>query len=79
MRRINPKLLAGAAALVLAIVAPFASGQTFSGKPVRIVVGFACGGNVDIPTRILASKRGELRGASVIVDNRTIAARCRRD
>jgi tripartite-type tricarboxylate transporter receptor subunit TctC len=63
-------LLVGAAALTLAMAAPLVSGQTFPAKPVRIVVGFPSGGNVDIPTRIVASKLGDLWGTSVIVDNR---------
>jgi tripartite-type tricarboxylate transporter receptor subunit TctC len=66
----NLNLLVGAAAFTLAMAAPLVSGQTFPAKPVRIVVGFASGGNVDIPTRIVASKLGELWGTSVIVDNR---------
>lgn len=67
----NLNLLVGAAALTLAMAAPLVSGQTFPAKPVRIIVGFASGGNVDIPTRIVASKLGELWGTSVIVDNRS--------
>jgi tripartite-type tricarboxylate transporter receptor subunit TctC len=63
-------LLLGAAALTLAMATTLVSGQTFPTKPVRIVVGFPSGGNVDIPTRIIASKLGDLWGTSVIVDNR---------
>ena len=66
----QPNLLLGAAALALAMVAPLVSGQTYPAKPVRLVVGFASGGNVDIPARIVATKLGELWGTSVVVDNR---------
>ena len=59
------------AALALAITTPLALCQTFPAKPVRIIVGFASGGNVDIPARIVASKLSELWGMSVIVDNRS--------
>ena len=58
------------AALALAIAAPHALCQSFPTKPVRVIVGFAPGGNVDIPARIVASKLGELWGTSVVVDNR---------
>ena len=58
------------AALALAVAAPLALGQTYPTKPVRLIVGFPSGGNVDIPARIVASKLGELWGTSVIVDNR---------
>lgn len=67
----NLNLLVVAAALTLAVAAPLMSGQTFPANPVRIVVGFRSGGNVDIPTRIVASKLGELWGMGVIVDNRS--------
>jgi tripartite-type tricarboxylate transporter receptor subunit TctC len=66
----NLNLLAGAAAFTLAMTAPLVSGQTFPAKPVRLVVGFAAGGNVDIPARIVAAKLGELWGTGVVVDNR---------
>jgi tripartite-type tricarboxylate transporter receptor subunit TctC len=65
------KALVAFAAAALAVAASQVSGQTFPAKPVRIVVGFASGGNVDIPTRIIASKLGDLWGMSVIVDNRS--------
>ena len=58
------------AAFALTIAAPLAPCQSFPTKPVRVIVGFAPGGNVDIPARIVASKLGELWGTSVVVDNR---------
>ncbi len=70
---VSPKRLncwVGATALMLAMAAPIVSGQTFPSKPVRIVVGFPSGGNVDIPTRIVASKLSDLWGTTAIVDNR---------
>lgn len=70
MIRKNLNLLVVAAALTLAMAAPLMSGQTFPAKPVPIV-GFRSGGNVDIPTRIVASKLGDLWGTGVFVDNRS--------
>lgn len=57
-------------ALVLAAAASTAFPQAFPSKPVRIIVGFAPGGVVDTPTRIVATKLGDLWGAGVVVENR---------
>jgi tripartite-type tricarboxylate transporter receptor subunit TctC len=39
-------------------------------KPVRLLVGFAPGGGVDIAARIVAQKMAELMGQTMVVDNR---------
>lgn len=44
--------------------------QDFPNKPIRLIVGFAPGGNTDTVGRIVGQKLGESVGTQVIVDNR---------
>lgn len=46
------------------------SGQAFPARPLRLIVPYAPGGNVDISARIVGPPLGELFGQTVIVDNR---------
>ncbi len=62
-------LALSAATLPLVCHVP-ASAQDFSGKPIRIVVPFAPGGNIDITARAIAPGLGEVLGTSVVVENK---------
>ncbi|HEV2008127.1 MAG TPA: tripartite tricarboxylate transporter substrate binding protein [Burkholderiales bacterium] len=57
------------ASITLALAAT-AAAQTYPSKPVRLIVPFAAGGNVDITARQIAPGVSELLGQNLIVDNR---------
>jgi tripartite-type tricarboxylate transporter receptor subunit TctC len=68
-RRLNGLIAAASIAGVL--VAPSAAGaQTYPNHPVRLVVGFAPGGNTDLIARIVAERVQGPLGQRVIIDNR---------
>ena len=48
--------------------------QNYPVKPVRVLVGYAAGGSVDLVGRIFAQKFTEYFGQQVVVDNRPGAA-----
>lgn len=47
-----------------------ANAQDYPQRPVKLVVPFAPGGNVDLTARIISTRLGELLGQPVVVDNR---------
>ena len=48
--------------------------KNFPSKPVRIIVGYAPGGGVDMAARLVGQALGELWGSTVVIDNRPGAA-----
>src|SRR5438874_4888515 len=61
-------LAAGAAALP--IVSRIASAQAYPTRPVRIIVGFAAGGGVDIVGRLMGQWLSERLGQQFVIENR---------
>src|SRR6266498_352088 len=57
--------------LIAALTAAPAATQDYPAKPVRLLVGFPPGGNVDVVGRIIAQKMGEGLSQQVLPENRT--------
>lgn len=58
------------AAIATALIAAGLSHAAYPDKPVRIIVPYAPGGNIDVTARAVAPGLTELLGQPVVVDNR---------
>ncbi len=56
--------------VAFACSAPAHAQQAYPNKPIRLVVGFAPGGNTDTVARLVGQRLGERLGTQVIIDNR---------
>ena len=59
-----------AAGIAAACLAAPAVGQSWPAKPLRLVIGFAAGGSVDLVGRIVAPRLAELLAHPVIIETR---------
>jgi tripartite-type tricarboxylate transporter receptor subunit TctC len=65
------RLLQGlGAASLLPLASRTAWAETYRPRPVRLIVGFAAGGNFDIVARVIAERMAERLGQPVVVENR---------
>jgi tripartite-type tricarboxylate transporter receptor subunit TctC len=59
-----------AVAAALPAVSPTARAQSYPSRPVRIIVGFAAGGTVDILARLIGQWLSERLGRQFVIENR---------
>jgi len=61
-------------ALTLALAPVLSWSQVFPSKPIKVIVGFAAGGPLDVFTRVLAQELTTQLGQAVVVENRAGAS-----
>jgi len=64
-------LAAALAAVALYSLAGTAAGQTYPAKPIRVLIGFSAGSEIDVIGRLVAQKMGEGLGQQLVIENRT--------
>ena len=57
-------------ALLLAVFAGAAAGQSYPSKPVRLIIPFPPGGSNDVVGRAIGQQLSERLGQGVVIDNR---------
>jgi tripartite-type tricarboxylate transporter receptor subunit TctC len=51
-------------------IAPATAAETYPTRPIRLIVPYAPGGNVDITARVIGPGMGDALGQTIVVDNR---------
>lgn len=69
--RARLRLLVPGLLVSIALGASLAQAQPFPAKPIRIIVPFAPGGNVDVTARVVGAAMSKVLNQSVVVENRT--------
>jgi tripartite-type tricarboxylate transporter receptor subunit TctC len=64
------KMIKTAAAILLSLASALATAQQYPNKPVKIVVPFAPGGNLDVTARLVAESMAKQLGQPFIIENR---------
>jgi tripartite-type tricarboxylate transporter receptor subunit TctC len=66
----HARLFSSALAMLFALAAGHAAGQSFPAKPIRLIVPFPAGGSVDAVARSVGQRMAEYLKQPVLVDNR---------
>lgn len=56
--------------LAAIIAAPASAADPYPTQPIRLIVGYATGGNTDVPARLFAPELSKILGFPVVVENR---------
>jgi tripartite-type tricarboxylate transporter receptor subunit TctC len=70
MKRFHTVLMALSCGLLMLAAGSPAHAEDYPNKPIRLLVGYAPGGAVDIVSRILGDKLSQRLGQRIVVDNR---------